>query len=102
MLGAQLRSLRKVAGVTQEQLAEAIGATQKELSEYERGESFPRPERLEEIARMLGVQIHELFMVRPKPKPRNPDLAKLLSLIELHAHDSTYLRQALRLLRAIA
>jgi transcriptional regulator with XRE-family HTH domain len=41
--------------------ADAIGLTLKQAGEIERGNSFPKPEKLEIIARALNVPLKELF-----------------------------------------
>jgi transcriptional regulator with XRE-family HTH domain len=41
--------------------AEAIGLTLKQAGEIERGNSFPKPEKLELIAEALNVPLKELF-----------------------------------------
>ena len=41
--------------------AEAIGLTLKQAGEIERGNSFPKPEKLEIIAKALNVPLKELF-----------------------------------------
>lgn len=41
--------------------AEAIGLTLKQAGEIERGNSFPKPEKLEVIAKALNVPLKELF-----------------------------------------
>jgi transcriptional regulator with XRE-family HTH domain len=41
--------------------AAAIGLTVKQAGEIERGNSFPKPEKLEIIAKALNVPLKELF-----------------------------------------
>jgi transcriptional regulator with XRE-family HTH domain len=41
--------------------ADAIGLTLKQAGEIERGNSFPKPEKLEIIAKALNVPLKELF-----------------------------------------
>ena len=54
IVGRILVSLRKNAGIGQDQLAEAIGITQSTLSRVERGESALTVEQLARAAQRLG------------------------------------------------
>ena len=62
LLGNRLRHLRKMRGLTQEQLGEKAGVDYKYLGGIERGERNPSAENLAKIAGGLGVKIHELFL----------------------------------------
>ncbi|MGN0687765.1 MAG: helix-turn-helix domain-containing protein [Oscillospiraceae bacterium] len=55
-----LRRLRKEKGITQEQLAEAVGVSPQAVSKWEIN-SFPDAALLPKIAERLGVSIDELF-----------------------------------------
>lgn len=57
---ANLRRIRKEKGITQEQLAEAVGVSAQAVSKWELS-SFPDAALLPNIADKLGVSIDELF-----------------------------------------
>ena len=59
--GKRLQSLRLNAGVTQEQLADAMGLTVESISNIERGIHGPKFDNLEKIAKVLGVSVKDLF-----------------------------------------
>ena len=60
--GGQLRRLRMDAGLTQEELGEAIGLNQQRISMYERGLHLPeREEVIIDLANALGVSPGTLF-----------------------------------------
>jgi transcriptional regulator with XRE-family HTH domain len=59
--GKRLRTLRRQAGLTQEQLAEAAQISVDFLSLVERGINAPSFENLEKLAKAIGVPIRELF-----------------------------------------
>ncbi len=59
--GARLKTLRRDAGLTQEQLASAIEISVDFLSLVERGINAPSFENIEKLARALGVSIRDLF-----------------------------------------
>lgn len=62
--GKRLRTLRRQAGLTQEQLAEAAEVSVDFLSLVERGVNAPSFDNLEKLARALGVSVRELFDFR--------------------------------------
>jgi transcriptional regulator with XRE-family HTH domain len=62
--GERLAALRKERGLTQVQLAEAMGATQRAMSYYENECDFPPGPILIELARVLKVSTDELLGVK--------------------------------------
>jgi transcriptional regulator with XRE-family HTH domain len=60
VLGAQIRRIRKAAGMSQQDLALRLGLHTMTISYYERGEWTPPAERLEQIAEALGVEVSTL------------------------------------------
>lgn len=56
-LGAMLRSSRKAAGFTLEQLAEAVGLSAATLSRAETGQSTLTPERVQRCAEAMGIDV---------------------------------------------
>ena len=59
--GKKVQNLRLEAGITQEQLADAVGLTIESISNIERGIFGPKFDNLEKIAKVLGVPVKELF-----------------------------------------
>jgi len=60
-LGEKIKRIRKKRGYTQEQLAEMIDISSRNLSNIELGISFPKSETLEKILKSLNVTTQELF-----------------------------------------
>lgn len=60
-LGARLAALRKAAGLTQVELAEAIGISQRMVSYYEKTEDHPLAKLLRHFAAALEVSTDELL-----------------------------------------
>ena len=58
---ATLKQLRRKAGITQAELAEAIGTTQGAVAHYEMGIKAPELAKLPALAKALGVTVPELF-----------------------------------------
>ena len=59
--GDFLYELRKEKGMTQAELAEALGVTNKAVSKWETGEAMPETSLLLPISRIFGVTVDELL-----------------------------------------
>lgn len=60
-LGQRIADLRKAGGLTQVQLAKAVGCSVEFISLVERGVNGPSIASLEKFAKALKVDIRELF-----------------------------------------
>ena len=56
-----IQARRKALGLSQAELAEAVGCTFQAVGMWERGETLPAADRLPEIARALRCSIDELY-----------------------------------------
>ena len=56
-----LARARLAAGMTQQELAEAVGILQKDVSRYERGAVKPSAVILSKLARAIGCTMEELL-----------------------------------------
>lgn len=61
MFGKRLRELRTAKMLTQETVAELIDIKPENYSRIENGLSFPKPENIVKISKVLNVEIAELF-----------------------------------------
>lgn len=61
IIGARLRDLRKEAGLTQQEVADAIGVAKSQISMYERGERSPGDASKVGLARLFGIDIQSTF-----------------------------------------
>ena len=59
--GKKLFELRKAKGLTQQQLAQAIGSSQRAISHYETVGAFPPTSAIMSLAKTLGVTADELL-----------------------------------------
>ncbi|MDE7167817.1 MAG: helix-turn-helix domain-containing protein [Clostridia bacterium] len=59
--GDFLYTLRKEKGMTQAELAQALGVTNKAVSKWETGEAMPETAQLIPISRIFGVTVDELL-----------------------------------------
>lgn len=61
MISIKIKEARLRAGLTQKQLAAAIGCTQKDISRWEAGKPNPSIKNLKKIAYALNTKIEELL-----------------------------------------
>lgn len=66
-LGSRIAALRERAGLSQQQLADALGINQQMVAYWERRAATLRPEQLASLADALKVSVDELL---GKPAPR--------------------------------
>lgn len=59
--GKHLRFLREREGLTQEQLAELSGLSDRQIRNYESGRQSPQFDNLEKLRKALDISIRELF-----------------------------------------
>ena len=65
--GELLYSLRKESGMTQAELAQKLGVTNKAVSKWETGEAMPETSLLLPISRIFGVTVDELLNGKKAP-----------------------------------
>ena len=70
--GARLIALRKARGLTQSQLADAIGVNQSTVSYHEAIADMPAGEVVVKLAQTLGVTTDELLGAKPPPRIDSP------------------------------
>lgn len=70
--GEVLKSQREAVGMTQTQLADAVGLKQSDISRWERDERIPRWEMIQRIADALGVSTEALRTIEP-PTSDDPE-----------------------------
>ena len=67
-LGMIISSLRKEKGMTQLELAEKMGVTDKAVSKWERDLSFPDINSIPKLAEVFEVSVDELMQVKTETK----------------------------------
>ena len=67
-IGRQISSLRKKKGMTQMELADALGISYQAVSNWERGNTMPDISKLPELAEIFGVSIEEILCDERKGK----------------------------------
>jgi len=74
--GKQLAALRKGAGYTQQQLADEIGVSRRQIAYYESESPHPPANLLVDLSKALNVSADELLGL--KPNPATPKLGSRL------------------------
>lgn len=77
-----IAALRKEKGMTQLELAQSMGVTDKAVSKWERNLSFPDVASLPRLAEQLGVSVDELLEAKTFAQ-EEPARSKVRPLIEL-------------------
>jgi transcriptional regulator with XRE-family HTH domain len=77
-VGSRVRMRRMLIGMSQERLGEALGLTFQQVQKYEKGANRIGASRLQEIARILNVEIDYFF----QGAPSTGDLAPSTGLSE--------------------
>ena len=60
-IGRFICAMRKQQGMTQEQLDECLGVTNKTVSRWETGKYMPDIDKLQQLSAILGISINELL-----------------------------------------
>ena len=63
-ISEQIRNYRKSVGLTQEQVANALGVSASAVNKWEKGNSYPDISTLPALARLLQMDMNELFSFR--------------------------------------
>lgn len=81
--GATISALRKEKGLTQLELAQQVGVTDKAVSKWERNLSFPDVASLPKLAEVLGTSVDELLEVKTaaQEEPAGPRVPALVELV---------------------
>ena len=79
-LGTMIAELRKQHGMTQLELAEKMGVTDKAVSKWERDLSCPDINSIPELAEILGVSVEDLMQVK---KDAEVPVSKVAEIMEI-------------------
>ena len=84
-LGTMIAELRKQHGMTQLELAEKMGVTDKAVSKWERDLSCPDINSIPNLAEVLGVSVEELMQVKKEAAEEKeaPKVSKVAEIMEI-------------------
>ena len=80
-LGMMIAELRKEKGLTQMELAEKMGVTDKAVSKWERDLSCPDINSLPNLADILGVSVDELMQIKKDAETPKQSVKEIVNLI---------------------
>jgi transcriptional regulator with XRE-family HTH domain len=80
--GPRLARLRQSRGLTQEELGERVGLSNRMIAYYEREEAEPPGPQLPALAQALRVSTDELLGVKRLPEVLGPKTARLLKRLQ--------------------
>lgn len=82
-LGTMIATLRKEHNMTQLQLAEKMGVTDKAVSKWERDLSCPDVDSLPRLAEIFGITVDAMLQVRenPAPQPKEDKVGKIMDIV---------------------
>lgn len=79
-IGAFIATMRKEKGMTQEQLAELMGVSQKSISRWENGKTMPDFSLYESLCEVLGIQVLELLYAKRMSDEEKADCGEATAL----------------------
>jgi transcriptional regulator with XRE-family HTH domain len=80
--GDRLAEIRRSRGMTQTQLGEAVGVSNRVIHYYEQSDSQPPGAMLSDLARALGVSTDELLGLKPVKERMSARTARLIKRLQ--------------------
>lgn len=80
--GERLVQIRQSRGMTQVELGEAVGASNRVIAYYEQEDAQPPGAMLVDLAKALRVSTDELLGLKPMREKRSPRTARLLKRLQ--------------------
>lgn len=80
-MGEIISTLRKEKGMTQKDIADKLGITDKAVSKWERDVAFPDTATIPKLAEILGVSVEELMQAKAVPVNGHKGAGYLINII---------------------
>ncbi len=80
-MGETISSLRKEKGMTQKDLADMLGITDKAVSKWERGVAYPDTATIPAIAEIFEISVEELLNAKAAPAPASKGTEDIINLV---------------------
>ena len=80
-MGETISNLRKEKGMTQKDLADMLGITDKAVSKWERGVAYPDTATIPAIAEIFEVSVEELLSAKAAPAPTSKKTEEIFDLV---------------------
>ena len=81
-IGAKLKNARIAINLSQIELAEKVGITERTIYSYEQNETYPKPRTLEKLAKELNVTVDYLKSTEEPKKDINLALEEFLAKVK--------------------
>jgi transcriptional regulator with XRE-family HTH domain len=104
-LSEKLKTIRKLKNFTQETVAEKLGISTYSYAKIERGETDVKYSRLQQIAKIMGIQLEDLFGLdvksifnlngNPNNNNNNNTTNTQCDIVNLHSNEQTELQHEL-------
>ena len=106
VFSAFVTNLRKEAGMTQKQVANKLQVTDRAVSKWERGLSYPDITLMEPLSVVLGISVEELLTCQRRetaiPEPELPALRSVLTITQEEKRIRTQRMRALAWIAIVA
>lgn len=86
-LGAKIYQLRKLAGMTQEQLADKLNISRQTLSKWENGTSIPDIESVVRLSALFQTSLEELLLEEKEHVEKKGMQITLEDMMRINAHN---------------
>ena len=80
-MGEIISTLRKEKGMTQKEIADRLGITDKAVSKWERDVAYPDTGTIPKLAEILGVTVEELMNAKSVPATDNKKTDDVLDIV---------------------
>ncbi len=80
-MGEIISTLRKEKGMTQKEIANRLGITDKAVSKWERDVAYPDTGTIPKLAEILGVSVEELMNAKSVPVAENKKTDDMVGLV---------------------
>lgn len=80
-MGQIISALRKEKGMTQKDIADQLGITDKAVSKWERDVAFPDTATIPKLAQILGVSVEDLLQAKAEPVPTTKGVDTVVDLV---------------------
>lgn len=80
-MGEIISTLRKEKGMTQKDVADQLGITDKAVSKWERDVAFPDTATIPKLAKLLGVSVEDLMQAKSVPTAAPKGVDHIVDLV---------------------
>lgn len=86
-MGEMIAAIRKEKGMTQKELADQLGITDKAVSKWERNIAYPDTATIPKLAQLLGIPVEDLLQAKSTAgaavKPASPLINLILKAVPM-------------------